>query len=328
MMTPITDRHAATRNALLGQAVGDAFGVPVEFLSRAEVRALDLTGMTGADAEPRLDSRWGALIPKGSWSDDTSMTVASMASFAASGGEPDYEDQMRRFTRWWDRGEYCCLSYPFGLGGNVDASMRRFRSGVPALECGGKRLMDNGNGALMRILPFSLYCIFRGLGPAETAAVTGDGSAITHGHAISRMCCFIWTEFLREIAEGRGVDGAVARIEGLPYREWFSAETADAVAFVTEKRVRDLTESAIGETGYVVDSLYAALYAMIRGRDYESCIRTAVGLGYDTDTDAAVTGTAAGILYGAEGIPERWLAALRGRRLLEDAAERFSACFE
>ncbi len=327
MKALITDPHEITRNALLGQSVGDAFGVPAEFLSRAQVRRLDLSGMTGADTEPRLDSRWGALIPRGSWSDDTSMTVASMASFAENGGEPDYEDQMARFVRWWDRGAYCCLSYPFGLGGNISASLQRFRRGVPALECGGKRRMDNGNGALMRILPFALYCIFRGLGPAETAAVTGNGSAITHGHPISRMCCFIWTEFLRAVAEGRGVDGAVAHIEGLPYREWFSAETAAAAAFVTEKRVRDLTEDDIGETGYVADSLYAALYSMIRGRDYASSVRTAVGLGYDTDTNAAVTGTAAGILYGAAGIPESWLAALRGRGMLEDAAANFSKCY-
>lgn len=323
----IADIRTVTRSALLGQAVGDAFGVPVEFLSRAQVRNLDLSEMTGADSERPIDSRWGDLIPKGCWSDDTSMTLASMASFAGNGGEPDYEDQMCRFIRWWDRGEYCCLPYPFGLGGNIGAALQRFRRGVPALECGGTQRMDNGNGALMRILPFSLYCIFRGLGPAETAAVTGSGSAVTHGHAISRMCCFIWTEFLRALAEGRGVDGAVAHIEGLPCREWFSAETAAAAAFVTEKRVRDLTEDDIGETGYVADTLYAALYCMLRGRDYESVIRTAVELGYDTDTNAAVTGTAAGILYGAAAIPDRWLAALRGRDLLEAAAADFAGCF-
>ena len=321
-------KHEITRNALIGQAVGDAFGVPVEFLSRARVRAINLSEMAGADSEVPLITNWGNRIPKGSWSDDTSMTVASMASFAQNNGEPDYEDQMVQFIRWWDQGEYCCLSHPFGLGGNVNASMRRFRRGVPALECGGKGFMDNGNGALMRILPFSLYCIFKGLGTAETVTVSGSGSAITHAHGISRMCCFAWTEFLRALTGGRGMDGAVAHIERLPYREWFSADTAGAAAFVTEGRIRELTEGDIGETGYVVDSLYAALYSVLHGRDYESSIRTAVDLGYDTDTNAAVTGTAAGILYGIQGIPDRWLAALRGRSLLESTAESFSKCFE
>ena len=88
------------RNALLGQAVGDAFGVPIEFLSRAEVRALGLTEMEGCDSAKHIDSRWGNRIPKGSWSDDTSMTVASMSSFIRNGGQIDWEDQMRQFCRW------------------------------------------------------------------------------------------------------------------------------------------------------------------------------------------------------------------------------------
>ena len=67
-------------NALIGQAVGDAFGVPVEFLSRAEVRGMNLRDMIGSDTDPRPESRWGSMILAGSWSDDTSMTVASMAS--------------------------------------------------------------------------------------------------------------------------------------------------------------------------------------------------------------------------------------------------------
>ena len=70
------DRISITKKALLGQAVGDAFGVPVEFLSREEVRLLDLRDMAGADTNPGFFSRWGNRIPKGSWSDDTSMTVA------------------------------------------------------------------------------------------------------------------------------------------------------------------------------------------------------------------------------------------------------------
>ena len=315
-------------NALLGQAAGDAFGVPVEFMSREQVRRLDLREMTGCDTQPQPDSRWGGLIPSGSWSDDTSMAAASMASFVRNGGLIDYEDQLEQFVRWWYEGEYCSLARPFGLGGNVSAALQRHLGGTPALSCGGREIMDNGNGALMRILPFSLYCIFKGLDKDETVRVTGNGSAITHGHEISRMCCFIWTEFLRALAEGAGVEGAVDHIEGLPYREWFSGETMDALEFVTGKKIRTLKEEDISETGYVVDTLYAALYSMLHADDFEGSIRCAVNLGYDTDTAAAVTGTAAGILYGREGIPDRWLRALRKRGELEYLAGLFAACFE
>ena len=286
-----------TKNALLGQAVGDAFGVPLEFLSRIRVRTLNITEMTGSDSELPIDSRWGLKIPKGSWSDDTSMTVASMASFIENDGRIDYDDQMNRFIKWWNGEDYCCLSYPFGLGRTVGAAMFRYqKKGLPVLECGGREVNDNGNGALMRILPFSLYCIFHQLSAEETVLVTGNGSAITHGHEISRLCCFIWTEFLRAISEDADIKKAISHIEAIP-------------------------------TGYVVDTLYSALYSLYYADDYETSILNAMNLGFDTDTAGAVTGMAAGMLYGLEGIPERWLNVLGRKDYLESVARDFAGCF-
>ena len=312
------------RNALLGQAVGDAFGVPVEFLSREEVRAIDLKEMAGKDSGVSWDSWWGNRIPKGSWSDDTSMTLASMASFIRKNGRIDYEDQMRQFLRWWDHKEYCCLSSPFGLGGTVSDSMERFRKGTEAIRCGGTGTMDNGNGALMRILPFSMYCIAHALSPDQTAEVVSNGSAMTHGHDISKMSCMIWTELLRGLAEGHSLKECIVRLESIPYGKWFSAEAVAAHSMITEKKTLLLTEKDIGETGYVVDTLYSAIYSLVHAEDYEMSIRNAVGLGYDTDTAGAVAGTAAGILYGADGIPARWTGALRKREVLEETARQFA----
>ena len=192
----IRDKNAAekriqlAKNALVGIAAGDAFGVPVEFLSRRQVREIDLRDMEGADSELRLETRWGGGIPKGSWSDDTSMAA-------------DY-------------------------------------------------------------------------------------------------------------------------IESIPYGKWFSPDTLDALKRLSGKRVRELTEKDIGETGYVVDTLYAALWSMYHAEDFETAIRNAVNLGYDTDTNAAVAGMAAGILYGMEGIPKRWLECLKRREWLESLAADFA----
>ena len=321
-----SDRIRITKDALLGQAIGDAFGVPVEFLSRQEVRLIDLHDMAGADTETAIFSRWGSIIPKGCWSDDTSMTIASMASFINNHGKIDYQDQLHQFIRWWDGKEYCSFDYPFGLGRNISEALKRYRTGFPALECGGTQLMDNGNGALMRILPFSLYCIFHQLDCKEAAAVAGNGSAITHGHEISRICCFIWTEFLRSVSEKANTEKAIDHIESLPYQQWFSGEAMDAVDFIVKKKVRDLTEDDIGQTGYVADTLYSALFSLYHADTFESAILNAVNLGYDTDTVGAVTGTAAGLIYGTENIPARWMADLRRKDCLEDLAAQFAAC--
>ncbi len=322
------DFEKMTADALLGQAVGDALGVPVEFLSRAEVRDLGVRDMMGLGDEKVRWTRWGDQIPRGTWSDDTSMTLASMASFVRCGGKIDHEDQMAQFVRWWRGGDYCCIpSFPFGLGGNVSQAMDRYRRGTPALQCGGTDLMDNGNGALMRILPFSLHCIFRGLSRAETARVISDASAMTHAHGISRMCCFVWTEFLRGIAEGAAPAEAARRLQELEYGRWFPAEAVEALAFIPRGETAALGEADIGETGYVVDTLKTALYSLLHTCSYEECILTAVNLGYDTDTGAAVAGTAAGLLYGAEQIPGRWMEKLEGKEILTAAARDFAGLF-
>ncbi len=139
-------------DGLIGLATGDAFGVLVEFLSRDEVSKIDLQDMAGNDIPPVIPSRWGELIPSGSWSDDTSMTIAAMFSIILHHGEIDYDDIMKQFLAWWDKGTYSSLEYPFGLGRNISNALNRFRKGTPAIACGGKELMDNGNGALMRII--------------------------------------------------------------------------------------------------------------------------------------------------------------------------------
>ncbi len=320
------DRIRIAKDALLGQAVGDAFGVPVEFLSREEVRLIDPYDMMGVDSQLPFSSRWTISIPKGCWSDDTSMTVASMVSFINNHGIIDYQDQLQQFIEWWDHGKYCSFDYSFGLGGNISAALKRYRMGCPALKCGGRQVMDNGNGALMRILPFSLYCIFHQLGQKDTADVTGNGSAMTHGHEISKICCFIWTEYLRSVCETANAEKAIDYIENLPYQQWFSEEAMEAVRFVVRKRIRDLTENDIGQTGYVVDTLYSALFSLYHADSFEKAILNAVNLGYDTDTVGAVTGAAAGIIYGKENIPTRWLTDLRRKDDLEDLAKQFAEC--
>lgn len=310
-------------SALLGEAVGDALGVPVEFMSRAEVRAVHLTEMVGADTPLGFRSRWGDIIPSGAWSDDTSMTLAAMASIAERGGEIDYDDVMRRFLDWWYRGRYTSLDSPFGLGGTVSDALRRFEMRCPAVKCGGKGVRDNGNGALMRLLPFSLYCAFRGLDFERAVPIINDASGITHAHAISRMCCMIFTAFLGEMLRGGTIREAWDAARARDYA-CYGPEAAEACAALLSDAFPSSDGEQIGESGYVVDTLMAAAHSLLCTSCYEDAVLRAINLGYDTDTSAAVTGALAGAYYGMEGIPERWLAKLRRRELLEETAIRFA----
>jgi ADP-ribosyl-[dinitrogen reductase] hydrolase len=82
------------------------------------------------------------------------------------------------------------------------------------------------------------------------------------------------------------------------------------------------TEGEIRATGYVVDTLEAAIWAFLTTDSLEDCIVTAVNLGDDTDTVGAVAGGLAGAHYGVKALPRRWSTALRHRTELEETAEQ------
>lgn len=312
-----------TKAALIGQAIGDAFGMPLEFLSRAQVRAIGLKDMVGKDTGVNFHSHWASILPAGTWTDDTSMTVAAMDSIIRRGGI-NYNDIMQRFLDWQRNGLYSPVHYCFDIGGTTSEALHRYSQGIPAIECGPSGIRDNGNGALMRILPFSLYCIYKGLGIGDTVDLISEASGLTHGHAISKLGCVIFTVFLKMLLCSKSILSAWEYTRRIDYRLWFSVETIDAYADLLSDDFIKHAEECIGETGYVVDALMTAVYSMLTGQDYESTILTAASMGFDTDTNAAITGALAGAFYGIDDIPDRWLSKLLDMEYLENIASDFT----
>ena len=255
----------ALRDAIYGLAVGDALGVPYEFLLRGSFRC---EGMAAYGSHQQ---------PKGTWSDDTSLTLATCASIKETGCI-DIDDIRRRFTAWYDSGEYAIDRFVFDVGGTT---ARAILSGVGET---GER--SNGNGSLMRIAPL-----------AYTDAVDDDVravSAITHGHTISTDACVSYVHLLRSLRN----DPQTVLSE---LRE---AETASS--------------DEIRSGGYVVDTYRAALWCLATTGSYRDCVLLAVNLGDDTDTTAAVAGALAGEYYGFDAIPSEWIEALRGIDIIEE----------
>ncbi len=319
-------------DGLLGLAVGDAFGVPVEFMSRKEVREIDLQDMVGNDTAPGFWSTWSDEIPHGAWSDDTSMTVAAMSSIINHQGQIDYDDIMSQFLAWWNEGKYTSLDYPFGLGNTVYQALMRYRNGTQALEYGGKGFKDNGNGALMRIFPFSIYCIRNNYNDEELHQLIRNAAGLTHGHSITAMSCYLYSLFLRECIRTKDPMSAYGSVfipkRIIQCRYMFSEEAivAHERLFSKDLCYRDFDQSIIPESGYVVDSLTIAVYSILHTNNYEDAVKMAVNFGYDTDTNAAITGSIAGAMYGKEQIPARWMNALRKKDYLILIGEQFAEC--
>ncbi len=260
------------RDAVFGFAVGDALGVPFEFQPRD---SFECRGMIGGGT-------WSQ--PEGTWSDDTSMLLATMASIHDA-GRIDPDDMMHRYCNWYVDGEYSCNGDVFDIGMTTRNALTRHIEGVPSFLCGASDEHSNGNGSLMRILPL-----------AFTNATDEDintVSSLTHAHEISKLCCRQYVAIARQLIK----DGTIQD-------EWIT-------------RMEQEPRAKIRSTGYVVASLGAAVWCLVNTDSYAEAVLTAVNLGGDTDTIAALTGGLAGILYGIDEIPDQWLRKLRNQAELE-----------
>lgn len=263
------------KSAIYGLAIGDALGVPVEFKQRGTFSVDDMIGFGTHNQQP------------GTWSDDTSMTLATMDSIKECNGV-DVLDMYMKFREWIYEGNYAVDGNVFDYG---ITTMTAIRQGH-----GEDAEMSNGNGSLMRILPLA----FTDASNMEIEAV----SAITHGHYISKIGCVYYVEIARQLLKGHNLKEIIENMEfESPY---------DRLSYI-----HTLNEDDIQSSGYIVHTLEASLWALLTTNSYKDAVLRAVNLGSDTDTVGAVTGGLAGIIYGLDGIPEGWLEALRGKEIID-----------
>lgn len=312
-----TNWQEQVRGAILGHAVGDALGVPVEFRSREERNADPVVGMRG----------YGTFyLPAGTWSDDTSMNLAELDSLRKG---LDYNDIMERFCAWSAEGAYTPYGELFDIGIATSRALFRYEhNGIPPLECGGSLVRDNGNGSLMRILPIILYVYRRGHRGEAALQIVHNGSRLTHRHPRSQMACGIYACVAGTLLDGGGREAVLPAIQKA--KAIYEKLPAFSMELRTYERLFSpefpaLSRSAIRSSGYVVDTLEAALWCLLTTGSYRACTLAAVNLGEDTDTVAAVAGGLAGLLYGVDSIPAEWLEVLVRRELLEELCSQFAA---
>ena len=294
------------KSGIFGLAVADALGVPVEFMDRAKLKENPVTDMRGNGTHHQ---------PKGTWSDDTSMTLCLAASLA--NGDINYEDIMKRFCCWWIGGEYTPRGYAFDIGGATGRALSRFREGTPPLLCGGNSERDNGNGALMRMLPVAY--IVRGMSMARGMDIVHNLTMMTHAHSRALIASGIYVRICVALLAGKGPANAVAQAlaecRKFYHKEPYAIELAHYSRLLNG--IGHLPEEEIRSTGYVVDTLEAAVWCLLNTSSYRECALCAVNLGDDTDTVGAVAGGLAGIYYGVGSIPPEWMQSLARADIIE-----------
>ena len=282
---------------LWGSLVGDALGVPVEFKDRATVQLDPVTDMREFGTH---------MQPRGTWSDDSSMLLCTADSLVNH--EFSLADMGDRFVRWMNEGLWTAHGDVFDMGGTTATALRRIAQGIPAAEAGGRHEDSNGNGSLMRILPAVLRFASE---PLESYSSRLESvSAITHGHARSRMACVFYGLMVRQLLLGVQPQAALdlARAE---FTGWYErAPEFGRFNHILEDNLASLQEGEVVSTGYVLHTLHASLWCLLTTHNYRDCVLKAVNLGGDTDTTGCVAGGLAGVAYGIKSIPADWIRVL------------------
>ena len=305
------------KSGIMGVVVGDALGCPVQFETRAEVARHPLTGMRG----------YGTFnLPAGSWTDDSSLTLALLESIRRT-GVIDYTDIMENFVKWLDDGAFTPYGYAYDIGGCTMSALVRYQRNQDPLKSGCTDEGSNGNGSLMRIMPAVLYCQAHGLPTAEAIDIIHRVSALTHAHPRAMIACGLYYFMTLAILTR---EGALAeRLQaGLDAGFAFYGQRPDDLDdLVHYDRLRDLgrfaalPEDQIKSNGYVVHTLEGALWSLLNTDSFEDALLKCVNLGHDTDTVGAVAGGLAGLFYGYDAIPQAWLVEIKRRDWIEGLCE-------
>ena len=291
-------------DGIMGLAVGDALGVPVEFNSRASLQENPVTNMRGYGTYNQ---------PPGTWSDDTSMTLCLLDSMKNG---INYTDIMDKFVSWLDDAKYTAHGEVFDVGIATRKAIERYKRGLEPLNCGGQAETDNGNGALMRILPVAFYLhknnITKG---SQMREIIQNICSLTHAHQISHIACTVYIMIAIEMLSGEKDVWQCVRLGIMRAHKIYGQPCPISGEFKHFKRLCDIgfkghPKHEISSTGYVVHTLEAAIWCLLNTYKYKDCVLTAVNLGGDTDTTAAVVGGLAGLHYGYDSIPEEWINAL------------------
>jgi len=306
-------KTARYQGCLLGLAVGDALGTTLKFKKPGSFK-------------PIIDLAGGGpfSLEAGQWTDDTSMALCLAESLLICQGF-DPADQMERYLRWYREGYLSSTGTCFDIGNTTRAALTSFKdTGEPF--SGPTHPWSAGNGSIMRLAPVVMYFA---QGPCQ-GNPPGRRELPHHprGHrGGGRMPLLGSPPAGRLLGESKEtlLSPMYTPISGL----WAESPLPEKIAAIAQGSFKEKNLPEIRGTGYVVDSLEAALWAFYHGDDFQEGALLAVNLGDDADTTGAVYGQMVGAYYGVQGIPEEWLEKIvwaeEIKTLAADLAEKASS---
>jgi len=302
-----------TKGLLFGIAIGDALGVPVEFMSRKHLQVNPVIGMRQFGTHHQ---------PAGTWSDDSAMSYLLVEQLIEG---YNIEALGKKFCQWYQYNQWTPHGEIFDMGVATRNAMDKLAKGISALESGECDDYSNGNGSLMRILPLSIYLQNKPID--QRFCITKEVSGITHAHIRSVIGCFFAVEFMIQLLKEKDKCEAYYEAQNIvrDYLHLIDIKSSEIELYnrILFDDISRIPVHDIYSSGYILHTLEASLWVFLTTDNFKDAVLKAVNLGDDTDTIGSVTGGMAGLFYGFEQIPGNWINTLVKKEDIEELGSRF-----
>ena len=322
-----TERLERAMGCLLAGGAGDALGAPVEFLDRQAIQR-----RFGTDGIRDYAPAYGSV---GCITDDTQMTLFTAEGclralhHAARYGVEDSGDILRKaYLRW--RATQTSGTRERQKDGDswLLQHSELYSRRAPGNTClsaldrrGGERNNSKGCGGIMRVAPCGILHVGQ---PSLAFHLGSQAAKLTHGHPTGYLSAGVFAVLIAELMAGKSLTAAcdTARkiLVGLPAHDETLRALDSAQRAATNGVSPDKAIPALGEGWVAEEALAISLYCALQAKSLEEGIVTAVNITGDSDSTGAIAGNLLGALYGVRAIPQRWLAALELREVIETVA--------
>jgi ADP-ribosyl-[dinitrogen reductase] hydrolase len=313
-----------TKSLLIGYSLGDAMGVPFEFIESYNLVDESFDEMVGYGSHNQ---------PAGSFSDDSSLTFCLVESLE---NELTLEETAKLFLKWKDDGYWTANGNVFDIGITTSIALENFRNGGTINEMAPADERSCGNGSMMRLLPLAFY--FDGKSFDQKYELIKKYGSLTHRHIRTYMATLLVVELAYQIIQfkkgkQKRVDSKIVKrdlvidviqkvINYFKSKSIFNSEietfenALNSISFVKIQ--------LINNSGYVIDTLICVFQAFVICRSYENDIKFTLKMGGDTDTNAAIIGGLSGLFYGFEHFPQKWVQVLSRREDIINLANKWA----
>ena len=297
---------------LLGVAIGDALGVPVEFKNRNYLKVNPIIDMIGFGTHNQ---------PAGTWSDDSSLTFCLTEALIEG---YTIEKSANNLLKWYTENYWTANGDVFDIGNTTLKVIIKLKNGVSASESGLTTEQSNGNGSLMRMSPLIIYLQNQ---PIEKRfKIIKEESSITHAHMVSVIACFYFVEFGIGLLNGKEKFEVYKELQKtIPDFLRTQSISEKEIKYFERLLVSNINideEEVIFSTGYVIHTLTASIWCILTTNSFKEAVLKAVNLGEDTDTTASVVGALAGLVYGQSQMPEKWINTIKRKDDIIDLGNR------